>query len=102
MRATLSRRQFFAFFAGSALIAFSQTPVAFEAGSLKPASPQPEGQTNSRMDWNRQRQHEVAKDEKRGQKRELLRWQRKHEWKKPPERRSDEEKLQETAARPLK
>jgi len=45
----LSRRQFLSLFASAALIAVAQTPVEFEVATIKPAPPQPEGRTSTRM-----------------------------------------------------
>jgi uncharacterized protein (TIGR03435 family) len=47
--APLLRRQILALLASPALIAFPQTPVEFEVATIKPAPPQPEGRTSTRM-----------------------------------------------------
>jgi uncharacterized protein (TIGR03435 family) len=52
MPAMLSRRQFLALLASPALVAFPQTPVEFEVATVKPAPPQPGGNTSYGMSAN--------------------------------------------------
>jgi uncharacterized protein (TIGR03435 family) len=49
MPSILWRRQVLAFFAGTTLIAVAQTPAAFDIATIKPAPPQSEGRTSTRM-----------------------------------------------------
>jgi uncharacterized protein (TIGR03435 family) len=47
--AMLSRRQLLTLLAGTTLVAAAQTPVDFEVATIKPAPPQSEGHTSTRM-----------------------------------------------------